>query len=94
MLVRILTDNPGQTFTRNLDQKFVDTARALLINSNDPSVRQILMETMDDFENTKLDDSNLTLIITMWKREKEEAYRKYGVGLRIALLHFLLLTVH
>ncbi|KAL2209308.1 GAT-like domain-containing protein [Sarocladium strictum] len=78
MLMRILTDNPGETFTRNIDQKFVDTAQALLKNGRDASVRQILMETMDDFENTKLDDQNLMLIVSMWKKEKEEAYKKFG----------------
>lgn len=79
MLMRILTDNPGETFTRNMDQKFVDTAQALLKQGKDASVRQILMETMDDFENTKMDDQNLTLIVSMWKKEKEEAYKKFGV---------------
>jgi hypothetical protein len=73
MLMRILTDNPGATFTRNFDQKFVDTARQLLKASRDPSVRQILMETLDDLEHTKMDDENLTLIISMWKKEKEKA---------------------
>lgn len=71
--MRILTDNPGDTFTRNFDQKFVDTARGLLKASRDPSVRQILMETLDDMERTKGDDENLTLIISMWKKEKEKA---------------------
>ncbi|KAI1067776.1 hypothetical protein LB507_010443 [Fusarium sp. FIESC RH6] len=78
VLLRILTDNPGPTFTRNLDQKFVDTMRSLLKHSKDPSVRQIVMETLDDFQHTKAYDENLTLLITMWQKEKEEAYRNYG----------------
>lgn len=78
MLMRILTDNPGETFTRNMDQKFVDTARHLLKAARDPSVRQILMETLDDFEHTKTDDENLTLIISMWKKEKERAFKEGG----------------
>ncbi|KAH6887928.1 hypothetical protein B0T10DRAFT_405861 [Thelonectria olida] len=78
MLMRILTDNPGATFTRNFDQKFVDTARQLLKASRDPSVRQILMETLDDLEHTKMDDENLTLIISMWKKEKEKAWQQGG----------------
>ncbi|KAK0390690.1 hypothetical protein NLU13_0193 [Sarocladium strictum] len=78
MLMRILTDNPGETFTRNMDQKFVDTAQALLKHGKDSSVRQILMETMDDFESTKMDDQNLTLIVSMWRKEKEDAYKKFG----------------
>ncbi|KAJ4259599.1 hypothetical protein NW762_007529 [Fusarium torreyae] len=78
MLLRILTDNPGSTFTRNLDQKFVDTARNLLKAVRDPSVRQILMETLDDFQRTKVGDENLTLLISMWQKEKEAAYKNFG----------------
>ncbi|KAM0415925.1 hypothetical protein ACHAPT_013136 [Fusarium lateritium] len=78
MLMRILTDNPGSTFTRNLDQKFADTTRALLRGVRDPSVRQILMETLDDFERSKMDDENLVLLVTMWKKEKERAYKDFG----------------
>ncbi|KAG5942495.1 hypothetical protein E4U53_007235 [Claviceps sorghi] len=78
MLVRILTDNPGETFTRNLDDKFVDTIRALLKNVKDRSVWQILMETLDDFENTKVHDQNLSPLILMWRKEKEAALNKHG----------------
>ncbi|KND92063.1 hypothetical protein TOPH_03408 [Tolypocladium ophioglossoides CBS 100239] len=78
MLVRILTDNPGQTFTRNMDDKFVDTTRSLLKNSKDRNVRQILMETLDDFEHTKMYDENLGPIVQMWKKEKEKALKDYG----------------
>ncbi|KAG8409430.1 hypothetical protein J3459_017503 [Metarhizium acridum] len=78
MLVRILTDNPGETFTRNLDDKFVDTIRALLKNVKDPSVWQILMETLDDFEYTKMHDQNLAPLVLMWQKEKEAAMKKHG----------------
>ncbi|TWU74266.1 hypothetical protein ED733_004775 [Metarhizium rileyi] len=78
MLVRILTDNPGETFTRNLDDKFVDTIRALLKNVKDFSVWQILMETLDDFEFTKMHDQNLTPLVLMWKKEKDAAMKKHG----------------
>jgi hypothetical protein len=78
MLLRILTDNPGPTFTRNLDQKFVDTVRSLLKHLRDPSVRQIVMETLDDFQHSKAYDENLALLTSMWQKEKEEAYRSYG----------------
>lgn len=86
MLLRILTDNPGSTFTRNLDQKFVDTVRGLLKALRDPNVRQILMETLDDFQHTKAYDENLTLLITMWQGEKEEAFSKSGVCLSYSYL--------
>jgi hypothetical protein len=82
MLLRILTDNPGPTFTRNLDQKFVDTVRSLLKHLRDPSVRQIVMETLDDFQHSKAYDENLALLTSMWQKEKEEAYRSYGVCLQ------------
>ncbi|KAF4969751.1 hypothetical protein FSARC_3094 [Fusarium sarcochroum] len=78
MLLRILTDNPGSTFTRNLDQKFVDTARNLLKVGRDPSVRQILFETLADFSHAKAADENLTLLISMWQKEKEAAYKNFG----------------
>lgn len=81
MLVRILTDNPGETFTRNLDERFVDTVRALLKNVRDRSVWQILMETLDDFEYNKMNDQNLAPLVLMWKKEKVVAMNKYDVGL-------------
>lgn len=80
MLARILADNPGPTFTRNMDKKFVDTTKELLRTGRDPSVRQILMETLDAFENQKASDEGLALIIEMWRKEKEKAYRAYGVS--------------
>ena len=78
MLMRILADNPGQTFTRNIDQKFVDTAKELLKTGRDLSVRQMLMETLDSFAATKAYDEGLSLINEMWKKEKEKAYKAYG----------------
>ena len=80
MLIRILADNPGATFTRNLDKKFVDTTKELLRSGKDGNVRQMLMETLDAFESTKGYDENLQLLIEMWKKEKEKAYRVYGVS--------------
>lgn len=79
MLIRILSDNPGPTFTRNLDKKFSDAAKELLRSGRDGSVRQLLMETLDAFENTKAHDEGLRTIIEMWKKEKEKAYKAYGV---------------
>ena len=79
MLVRILTDNPGETFTRNLDAKFVDTARQMLKYSKETKVRTILMETLDDFEHTKTYDENLQPLVLMWKEEKTKALEKTGV---------------
>ena len=71
MLIRILADNPGKTFTRNVDAKFVDAAKELLRVGRDPSVKQILMETLDTFQREKGDDEGLTKLCEMWKKEHE-----------------------
>ncbi|PKS12091.1 hypothetical protein jhhlp_001387 [Lomentospora prolificans] len=80
MLMRILTDNPNvTTFTRNFDKKFVDTVKDLLKYAKDPSVRTILVETLDSFEYTKSYDEGLALIIDMWKKDKAKTYKNYGL---------------
>lgn len=79
MLMRILAEHPGETFTRNIDPKFVDSARALLKGTKDNNVRQILMDTLEEFERAKFYDTNLTLIISMWQEEKDKAVEKHGV---------------
>ncbi|KAK4200164.1 hypothetical protein QBC40DRAFT_74023 [Triangularia verruculosa] len=78
MLIRILCDNPGPGFTRNLDKKFVDVCKELLRAGRDVSVRQLLMETLDTFETSKSYDEGLALIIAMWQKEKKKAYEAYG----------------
>ena len=75
MLVRILTDNPGPTFTRNLDKKFAETVKELLRTGKDRSVQNMLMETLDAFEYTKVGDEGLTPLIEMWKKEKEKGFK-------------------
>ncbi|KAF2757129.1 hypothetical protein EJ05DRAFT_477353 [Pseudovirgaria hyperparasitica] len=69
MLIRILADNPGPSFTKNLDQKFTDAAKQLLRNGRDPSVNQILRETLDALEREKAYDTNLNTLFAMWRRE-------------------------
>ncbi|KAL8789991.1 MAG: hypothetical protein Q9213_000877 [Squamulea squamosa] len=70
MLVRILADNPGKSFTRNIDGKFVTTVKDLLRDGRDMSVQQILRETLDSFETGKADDETLAPLRDMWKKEK------------------------
>jgi len=70
MLIRILTDNPGPSFTKNLDKTFADTAKHLLRNGQDPSVSQILRETLDALERDKAYDTNLNTLFAMWRKEK------------------------
>jgi hypothetical protein len=79
MLMRILTDNPGRTFTRNFDAAFVKTVKELLREGQDLSVQQILRETLDSFATSKTDDETLGLLMEMWKREKAKNNTKvYG----------------
>ncbi|KAF1950042.1 hypothetical protein CC80DRAFT_497060 [Byssothecium circinans] len=71
MLIRILADNPGPSFTKNLDKSFADTVKHLLRNGRDPSVAQILRETLDAMEREKAYDTNLNILFSMWKKEKQ-----------------------
>jgi hypothetical protein len=70
MLIRILADNPGQSFTKNMDKQFADTVKHLLRNGQDPSVSQILRETLDSLEREKAYDTHLNALFTMWRKEK------------------------
>lgn len=70
MLVRILADNPGKSFTKNLDAKFVVTVKELLRDGRDMSVQQILRETLESFETQKADNETLAPLREMWKKEK------------------------
>ena len=79
MLVRILADNPGKSFTKNIDQKFVSTVKELLRDGRDMSVQQILRETLDSFEEHKANDETLALLTEMWKKEKAKPGKQSGV---------------
>jgi hypothetical protein len=70
MLIRILADNPGQSFTKNMDKQFADTVKHLLRNGQDPSVSQILRESLDSMEREKAYDTNLNTVFAMWKKER------------------------
>ena len=78
MLVRILSDNPGKTFTKNLDSKFVMTIKELLRDGRDMSVQQILRETLDNFEREKKADENLTPMRDMWTKYKQKMEKRAG----------------
>lgn len=77
MLIRILAENPGPTFTRNLDDKFVVTVKQLLRDGRDKEALQILRETLDSFEARKSADEGLAPLIAMWKKEKERVAKAY-----------------
>ncbi|KAJ4360259.1 uncharacterized protein N0V89_000819 [Didymosphaeria variabile] len=70
MLIRILADNPGASFTKNIDKQFADTVKQLLRNGRDPSVSQILRETLDSIHRDKAYDTNLNTLFSMWAKEK------------------------
>lgn len=81
MLIRILADNPGPSFTKNLDKAFADTVKHLLRHGTDRSVAQILRETLDALERDKAFDTNLNTMFAMWKKEKglmENAAKQFG----------------
>lgn len=83
MLMRILTDNPGPSFTKNIDSKFVETVKSLLRFGRDLNVKQILTETLQNFENNKKSDVNLTMLLQMWVKEKEKMAKTVGAEVGI-----------
>lgn len=88
MILRILSDNPGPLFTRNIDAKFLEVVKNILKKGRDASVRNLLMETLDSFERDKFYDEGLQPLIKMWKQVKDEASRTYGaLGVCGMLIH-------
>lgn len=76
MLLRILADNPGATFTRNIDSRFVASVKSILRDGRDMSVQQILRETLESLAQNKASDENLAELLAMWDREKKK-YEKH-----------------
>lgn len=70
MLIRILSDNPGPSFTRNFDKAFVSTVKSLLRSCRDRSTQTILRETLDSLEANKGYDEGVQRLLQMWRREK------------------------
>jgi len=70
MLMRILADHPGKTFTRNLDQRFADKLKDLFKHGRDPGVMQLLAETLDHFDTTKGEDEELQFVRALWQKQK------------------------
>ncbi|KMU72183.1 hypothetical protein CISG_00492 [Coccidioides immitis RMSCC 3703] len=79
MLIRILADNPGPTFTRNIDSRFVSSLKILLRDGQDVSVQQILRETLEFLATTKAGDTNLTELNSMWSKEKDKFVKQFGI---------------
>ena len=72
MLIRILIENPGETFTRSIDAKFVDAAKDLLRHGKDGYVQLFLRETLEILELTRPWDEHLAPLLLMWQKEKEK----------------------
>lgn len=70
MLLRILADNPGSTFTRNLDERFAEKVKELFKQGRDPGVRQLLVETLEHFDGNKRDDEGLQYLRAVWHKQK------------------------
>ncbi|KAF9890390.1 hypothetical protein FE257_006058 [Aspergillus nanangensis] len=75
MLMRILIDNPGHTFTRNLDGKFVATVKEQLRQGRDLHVQNFLRQTLEALEIQRAWDEDLAVILQMWKKEKTKLKR-------------------
>jgi len=89
MLVRILADNPGKNFTRNIDSKFTVTVKELLRDGRDMSVQQILRETLDSFETNKPNDETLAGLREMWKKEKLKMEKRGSMAVSTSVLQAL-----
>ncbi|KAK6497520.1 hypothetical protein TWF481_011926 [Arthrobotrys musiformis] len=76
MLFRILVDNPGPSFTKGIDEKFVSTVKELYRNTRDPSVRQLLVENLEYC--SKKDDAGLVLLVGWYAKEKDKAAKIYS----------------
>ncbi|EEP82181.1 predicted protein [Uncinocarpus reesii 1704] len=79
MLIRILSDNPGPTFTRHIDARFVSSLKILLRDGQEVSVQQILRETLEFLATTKARDTNLSEVNNMWQKEKDKFVKMFGV---------------
>ncbi|KAL5334919.1 hypothetical protein BJX70DRAFT_402117 [Aspergillus crustosus] len=79
MLIRILIDNPGHTFSRNLDAKFIATVKDLLRTGKDMGVQRSVRETLDALELQRGWDEDLKPLVEMWKKEKVKMDKTYNL---------------
>ncbi|KAJ5711223.1 hypothetical protein N7488_005379 [Penicillium malachiteum] len=77
MVMRILVDNPGHTFTRNIDTKFVAVIKDLLRYGRDWHVQHYLRQYLNSLEGTKHDDIDLQPLLQMWAKEKSKGERSF-----------------
>lgn len=72
MLMRILADNPGPSFTRNFDSKFVAVMKDLLRYGRDWHVQHYLREWLSNLETNRHNDQDLQPLLQMWAKEKKK----------------------
>ncbi|KAJ5091398.1 hypothetical protein NUU61_006268 [Penicillium alfredii] len=75
MVMRILGDNPGHSFTCNFDAKFVATIKNQLRNGRDPLVQRTLRQYLMTAEVVRAGDQDLALLMQMWGKERQKAHR-------------------
>lgn len=73
VVFRILAENPGQSFTRNINATFVDTITALLRSGKDASVQQILRETLLNLEMERSQDPGVQQLLRVWRLNKNQS---------------------
>ncbi|KAJ6109084.1 hypothetical protein N7486_001318 [Penicillium sp. IBT 16267x] len=78
MVMRILADNPGHTFTRNFDTKFVSTIEKLLRYGRDWHVQHYLRQYLNTLEGTRQGDEDLQELLQMWAKEKTKGDRSFA----------------
>ncbi|KAL4895758.1 hypothetical protein BDV59DRAFT_143900 [Aspergillus ambiguus] len=78
MLIRILVDNPGHTFARNLDSKFAATVKDLLRQKKDMHVHNFVCQTLDALDAQRAWDEDLTPLLQMWRKEKPKLLRAHS----------------
>lgn len=77
MLMRILVDNPGDSFTRNIDAKFVTNMKELLRYGRDFNVQTYLRQYLTQLESSHGSDENLVPLLRMWDTEKSKGKKSY-----------------
>lgn len=77
MLMRILADNPGHSFTRHFDSKFCTTIKELLRNGRDWHVQHYLREYLAQLEASRHWDDDLQLLLQTWAKEKAKGNRSF-----------------
>lgn len=79
MLMRILVENPGFTFTRHMDKRFVDAVRDVLRHCQSLQTVQFLIDALQSFEAKGAMDEGLGRIVEMWQKEKTKNKTPYPV---------------